>query len=292
MPSMRGLAFAALFGGVLLGTEPEPDPGLALPVEPSSIVWIPEGTFLRGSDTEEFRAGVEICRRDLPTLFGIELCEQSLYFHPELPQRRIRVSAYGIDRTEVTNEAYEACIRAGSCAPPRTSSRDSRLSLPDLPVAAVRFGEARAYCEFVGGRLPTEAEWERAARGSDDRIFPWGNEDNPGLANRGGPLSQTRAADGYRYAAPVTSFPDARSPYGLYNMAGNVWEWTADRWDPQAYESSPQVDPTGPRSGGERVIRGGSWRTPAFQLRVTHRFFLGEEDDSADVGFRCAYDAR
>jgi formylglycine-generating enzyme required for sulfatase activity len=292
MPHMRAVAIFALFGGVLIGTEAEPDPGLALSIEPGAIAWIPDGSFLRGSDPEEIHVGQEICRRDLPTLFGIEVCEQSLYFQPELPQRRIRVSAYGIDRTEVTNGAYERCIRAGACSPPRTSPRDHRIALPEHPVAAVRFGEARAYCEFAGGRLPTEAEWERAARGSDDRIFPWGSEDNPGLANRGGALSRTAAVDGFRYAAPVASFPDARSPFGLYDMAGNVWEWTQDRWDPQAYETSPQVDPTGPRTGGERVIRGGSWRTPAFQLRVTHRFFLGEEDDAPDVGFRCAYDAR
>jgi formylglycine-generating enzyme required for sulfatase activity len=253
-------------------------------------VWIEGGWFHRGSDADALWEAQVLCRRDHPGMLGEQICDEQVFFAPETPASRVWVSAYGIDRTEVTHEAYDRCVRANRCPPPRTSARDPRVSQPNHPVSAVTWAEAQGYCAFVDGRLPTEAEWERAARGHDTRAFPWGNVYNPRLANHGGVMGRAEADDGFRHAAPVGSYPSAVSPFGLLDMAGNVWEWTADRWEPEAYRMYGRVDPIGPRTGGERVIRGGSWRAPAFQLRVTHRFLLAEGSSQPDVGFRCAYD--
>ncbi|MEM9071234.1 MAG: formylglycine-generating enzyme family protein [Myxococcota bacterium] len=244
------------------------------------------GWFLRGSSDADLRYAVTLCERTWGVR-GRELCRgggMSQLLAAESPQRRVWVSAFSIDRTEVTRRGWSRCVQAGRCPPPRTPAGDPRLSTPEMPVTGVTFHEASDYCEFVGGVLPTEAQWERAARGSDGRRFPWGQEFNDRFANHRSPI------DGFRYLAPVGSFLHGASPHGLVDMAGNAWEWTRDRFDVAGFATGLSVDPRGPTSGGERVTRGGSWRTTPEFLRTTMRRPLPAGASAPDLGFRCAYE--
>lgn len=258
--------------------------------EPPDVVWISGAWFPRGSTPEDVAYAEALCARDLPAETVRRRCPPAR-FESEMPAGRVWVSSFGIDRTEVTVAAWERCVLANRCPPSRVPVADPRVSTPAHPVAGVRWSEARDYCRFAGGRLPTEAEWERAARGlSSRRRWPWGRFYHPRLANHGGGLRED-GVDGFRYAAPVGSFPDGASPHGLLDMAGNVWEWTEDRFDPESHASG-RVDPVGAASGAERVLRGGSWQSDAVALRVTARVGVPEGLASVDVGFRCAYSAR
>lgn len=275
------------FAGLLLLAPARAEPSLRLA---SDVVHVPAGEFVRGSDPEDLRRAVALCIEVFSEHGGELACREDA-FVDETPKRPVWLGAYAIDRTEVTHGAYARCVRAGRCRPARVSEADPRVFGPRLPVAGVTFAEAEAYCAFVGGRLPTEAEWERAARGDDGtRTFPWGNAYDDRLANHGRLGEHSDGVDGYRYAAPVGSFPDGRSPHGLADAAGNVWEWTADRYAPGGYPDDSLVDPRGAPTGGERVVRGGSWRTSPLSLRVTHRVPVPETGHAPDLGFRCAYD--
>ncbi len=242
-----------------------------------------EGTwFIRGASPSAIRQGLRMCMEQnlLPAQ-----CRSGM-LALEIPARSVYVPTFAIDRTEVTAEAYGRCVQANVCAP-----ANGRAPRPEEPIANVTWSDAVRYCEHRGGRLPSEAEWELAARGPGiaDRLFPWGEMFNPRLANhgrdgRGDPI------DGFRFAAPVGSFPDGASPFGLFDMAGNVWEWTADAFDPDYYEEGPRVNPRGPSLGGERMARGGSWRASGYQLRVSARVPVPAGRALADLGFRCAYD--
>lgn len=249
------------------------------------------GWFLRGSHDADLRYALALCEQELG-LRGRTICRDpsvSELFASEAPARRIWVSAFAIDRTEVTRAAWSRCVLAGACSPSRVSDADPRLGGAELPVTGITWHEARAFCRFAGGRLPSEAEWERAARGSDGRRFPWGNLWNDRLANHGG-TEGSAAIDGHRHLAPVGRYPAGASPHGVLDMAGNAWEWTADRFDPQSYVAGLSVDPRHDSSGGERVIRGGSWRSTAESLRTTTRRPAAEGAYAPDLGLRCAYD--
>jgi formylglycine-generating enzyme required for sulfatase activity len=253
------------------------------------IVWLPGGWFERGSDEDALRRARLLCLPRRDTLWPLR-CEDQL-FADELPARRLWVSSFGIDRLEVSHGDWLRCVAAGPCPPSRLEAGDRRVSSHHHPVAGVTFHEAARYCDFVGGRLPTEAEWERAARGSDGRTFPWGFVYNDRLANHGQRGRRADDTDGYRYAAPVDAFPDGASPHGLLNVAGNAWEWTRDVYDAAAYGRLPRMDPVRRGPGGERVIRGGSWRSPPHALRASYREHRPADAAFPDVGFRCAYDA-
>lgn len=254
----------------------------------SSVVRIEAGWFVMGIDEEEAAFAAALCRR---ARVPEDRCAPAAFVH-EQPAHRVRLRSYRIDRYEVAHADYRRCTLAGVCPPARVSPGDARVGRPQHPVTGVRWRDAQRYCAWVGGRLPSEAQWERAARGDDQRRFPWGWHFHHALANHGLPEHAPGPADDYAYAAPVGALRDGASPYGLLDVAGNVWELTADYYAADAYEHAPSAEPTGPAAGERRVMRGGSWRSAPHTLRVTHRATSSELASEADVGFRCAYDAR
>ncbi len=270
------------------GADPAPS---SLRVNPRGAVWISAGEFVRGSDASDVAFALALCVLSSPGGSMDRICREELFVE-EMPARAIYTSAFGIDATEVTHAEYARCVRASVCAPPRVASSDTRLARGDHPVSGITAREAETFCAFVGGRLPTEAEWERAARGDGQppRRFPWGEPYSERLANHGQSGERPDGIDGFRYAAPVGSFPDGVSPHGLLDMAGNVWEWTADRFEAGGYATGSAVDPRGARAGAERVVRGGSWRSSPVTLRASHRVPVPESIAAPDLGFRCAYD--
>ena len=222
----------------------------------------------------------------------------------ELPAHDVTLDAFWIDQVEVTNGMYGLCVKAGMCRLPVKLNSDNHEDyfgnpeFQDYPVIQIAWYDANAYCQWAGRRLPTEAEWERAARGDDMRTYPWGNEppneQNSNANNTVGDVTR------------VGSYADGASPFGALDMAGNVWEWVADYYNPKYYAESPTVNPTGPENGGLnhlRVIRGGSFQDNLFNLRVSNRGYeVGPDptklpNDSAyygrssvKIGFRCAND--
>lgn len=214
----------------------------------------------------------------------------------ELPVHRVWVDAFYIDRCEVTNRQFRAFVAA-------TGHRGTVEGPDDHPVVKVTWDDATAYCRWADKRLPTEAEWERAARGGDARTYPWGAA-APGAALHGNfaDLAARRAGfkgaivvlyeDGHAGLAPVGSFPKGASPFGALDMAGNVFEWCADFYDSRYYARSPAANPPGPDSGRSVAVRGGSWHNNGFNLRCSNRSRLEPSTRSNRVGFRCARDAR
>lgn len=252
------------------------EPLLEPPVAGSMIV-VPAGQFYMGC---------------LPTdgddRFPCLLREQPL--HP------VYLDAYAIDRYEVTNREYRACVDAGVCQPPRrfnSRARPSYFDNPEFdlyPVVYVSWWDARTYCGWAGKRLLTEAEWEKAGRGTVDlRRWPWGDEPpRCTYANHSsGCVGDT---------ARIGSFPAGVSPYGVYDMAGNVFEWVKDWYDDEYYERSPYYNPQGSGDGSFKLIRGGSHMDNSYYTMVTHRHY-GHHGDypygdapfyrSARVGIRC-----
>jgi formylglycine-generating enzyme required for sulfatase activity len=203
------------------------------------------------------------------------------YLESERPRHRVYLDAFHIDKFAVTNALYERFMRATNRRPP-FSWKNSKLELdePQQPVVAVSWHDADAYCKWAGKRLPTDAEWEKAARGTDGRKYPWGDQWDPSRAN-----SIERKL--YK-PAPVGAYPRGASPYGAMDMAGNVWQWVADWYDKDYYHRSPARNPTGPEAGQEKVLRGGSWDDNSIDLRAANRFHRLPGSYVAKVGFRCA----
>jgi len=203
------------------------------------------------------------------------------------PARDVELDSFAMDRTEVTVEAWEACVTAGACAElPFCESEAPRIGEPSqVPASCVSWENALSYCEWVGGRLPTEAEWERAARGTEGTTYPWGEE----------PLDCDRA--NYHFVVDlceggpidVGSYPGGDSPEGLADLAGNVFEWTADYYDAGGYADLDASNPTGAAEGTDRVLRGGAWNTRDEALDSTARAFGSPELQDANIGFRCVY---
>jgi formylglycine-generating enzyme required for sulfatase activity len=225
---------------------PEPDAGVAGP-----LVNVPGGDFFMGCEIAV----------DLSCPFDA------------IPAGFVLLSPYQIERQEVTAAAWEDCRRAGACR--SLGAYDARLG--DLPVAGVTWDDAVDYCTHVGRRLPTEAEWERAARGDDERDYPWGDQE---------PNCALASISGCGPARPAGTHPGDQSPVGATEMAGNVAEWVAD-WYAPGYLGD-DIDPTGPADGQEKVVRGGSFQAGAAAARTYARARAAPSAMSPAIGFRCA----
>ena len=213
----------------------------------------------------------------------------------EKPQHPVTLDAFWIDRTEVTNAQYRECVKAGACQRPESGdSYYENPTLSDYPVLNTSWYDADAYCQWAQRRLPTEAEWEKAARGTDGRTYPWGNAPAAGdkvnfCDQRCSYTWQSKQIDdGYALTSPVGHFVDGASPYGALDMAGNVWEWVADWYDAKYYGHSQAENPLGPSSGSEKVLRGGSWYDYAGHVRTTRRIKDDPISFDSNTGFRCA----
>jgi len=262
---------------------------IAIVLEPPSIIDIPRTTCLRGSDVRALDSGIRLCREHSEGR-GAQACAPD-YFSIEHPQREITVSAFRIDRTEVTQEAYGRCLARGDCRAPRRLPADPAYAGPDLPVVGIRWSDAIRYCTTVGGRLPTEAEWECAARGRASPYFPWGDSWDPRLANHGRAGRRVDGSDGHRALAPVGSYDDGGASSGLVDLAGNVAEWVLDPFVADSYEHGSSIDPIARGGSGIRIVRGGSFLSMPHELRTAARRIEPEEGSEVDIGFRCAYDA-
>jgi formylglycine-generating enzyme required for sulfatase activity len=201
----------------------------------------------------------------------------------EHPAHRVSISSFLIDRDEVTRAQYEKCVAAAACGPAAAYGHGT----DEVAVTGVSWLDATAYCRFVGKRLPTEAEWEYAARGSDGRIYPWGNEPRCDQANFGNFEGEGRCPQNPGKPVKVGSYPGT-SPFGVRDLAGNVWEWVADRYDANYYRHSPAKDPQGPSEGNRRVVRGGACCSMFGLPRASNRLAFPETYRDIDLGFRCA----
>ncbi len=219
------------------------------------MVYVPSGEFIMGSDSGAAN---------------------------ESPAHTVYLDGFWIGKTEVTNEMYRLCFEADACV--KYEWQDGFFDAEfekDHPVTNITWKQAGAYCRWAGGYLPTEAQWEKAARGTDGRTYPWGEGVDHSLANYGGYIGST---------LPVGSYPAGVSPYGLLDMAGNVGEYVADWYNSVYYSLSPEGDPSGPEDGLERVVRGGSWNSSGENIRVTRRSSELPLDSQSDrLGFRCAF---
>jgi formylglycine-generating enzyme required for sulfatase activity len=198
--------------------------------------------------------------------------------YDEKPPHRVYLDAFSIDKYETTNALYKRFMDAtGRPAPSYWS--DGNFNGASQPVVGVSWGDADAYCRWAGKRLPTEAEWEKVARGTDGRKYPWGEQWDATRANAENRLGKT---------VPVGSHASGASPYGAQDMAGNAWEWVADWYGSTYYRNSPERNPEGPDSGTSRVLRGGSWLNYPRSLRSAFRLYFTPDFRSHYLGFRCA----
>ena len=262
--------------------EARADSGLAVLRTPGpDALLIRGGVFLMGSDEYAIAHALAVCRREPRR----DDCSEEM-FAVEYAPHEVLLDPFWIDRTEVTVARYQQCVATGRCAtPPGGSERPAPL---DHPITMVSWSDAATFCAWAGGRLPTEAEWERAARGASGRAYPWGNVYNPFLSNHGRfGLYELDPADGFLEAAPVGSFPDGRTPEGVEDLAGNVQEWVADWFAPE-YSKATAVNPRGPDVGEERVVRGGGYGSPRPFLRGASRWKAPPWARRSWMGFRCA----
>jgi formylglycine-generating enzyme required for sulfatase activity len=265
------------------GAEPSLPPTL-VGQDGAEMVLVPGGEFPMGSEAADIEALQHLLQR-LPPEVLERLSDQA-------PKHRVYLDAFYIDKYEVTNALYRQFMQATGRLAPRLSAYQ-QFNQPQQPVVGVTWREAQAYCAWAGKRLPTEAEWEKAARGSEGRLYPWGNHfDGPQMnyCDKHCPFDwkDTAIDDGYARTAPVGSYEQGKSPYGAYDMAGNVWEWVADWYAEDYYQHSPTRNPTGPVSGERKVARGGAWFVPAPVARTAMRRNYDANYWGDNIGLRCA----
>jgi len=202
----------------------------------------------------------------------------------EQPAHRVYVDAFFMDKYEVSVGQFAEFLKATSLEAPPDWDIMNQPQHQKRPVVNMGWADAAIYCKWAGKRLPTEAEWEKAARGTDGRIYPWGNETPTGLhANFGKKEWNNHAA-----LLPVGRLEDGKSPYGIYDMAGNAWEWVNDWYDHDYYKNSPSQNPAGPSSTKFKVLRGGSWSNTQDDLRSANPYIYEPTSQYRNVGFRCA----
>jgi formylglycine-generating enzyme required for sulfatase activity len=209
-------------------------------------------------------------------------------YENEKPVHTVYLDNFYIDKYEVTNALYKVCVEAGTCQPPdKTGSftRESYYGNPQFdtyPVVYVDWEKANSYCQWRGMSLPTEAQWEKAARGTDGRTYPWGNNIDQTYANYNNVVGDT---------TEVGNYESGKSQFGVYDMAGNAWEWVADWYSDTYYLNTPLTNPTGPTTGEYRVLRGGSWHDDKSTVTTSNRGWNQlEYFENVDFGFRCAMD--
>ena len=251
------------------------------PTDDMVMVYVPAGEFEMGSSDEEIDYALQLCNEYRGD------CERE-WFQDEQPAHAVVLDGFWIDQTEVTNAQYQQCVEAGACW------GDANTNLPDHPAIDLSWYEAAEYCEWVKCRLPTEAEWEYAARGPDGWRYPWGNEFDGSRLNYCDVnceithWADETVDDGHAGTAPVGSFTGGASWCGALDMAGNAWEWVADWYDD--YPSAQQMNPTGPPRGSSRVVRGGFSLPGPYDVRCAKRKGHSLEPAGLDIGFRCTVD--
>ncbi len=239
---------------------------------------VPAGEFLMGSDSSDIARAVQ----ENPGA-------KAIWYQDEQPRHRVYVDGFYMDKYEVTTARYAQFLIAIAREKPVFWGQKSLNEHGNRPVVGVNWHDAKAYCEWAAKRLPSEAEWEKAARGTDGHIYPWGN-DTPttNLANYGKSWS-TDFSSGDPLK-PVGSYEAGKSPYGIHDMAGNVWEWVADWYDDGYYKNNPNRNPKGPSSGDSKVLRGGSWGNHPDNLRSADRGGVDPTSVHNAFGFRCLQD--
>ncbi len=259
---------------------------------PENMIMVPGGPFLMGVDKK-----VNVDTEKMTKRQRIRYAVSREAFHDEGPAHNVILDPFHIDTYEVSNKKYAEFMKATDHSAPAYWD-DHKRNKPDQPVSGVNWFDANEFCSWSNKRLPTEAEWEKTARGPESLKYPWGND-----------LDATKANIGRKqeFTANVDAYPAGKSHYGAYSMAGNVYEWVSDWYDPNYYKTSKElVNPTGPKegvflsatgtyvdryaTGRKRVIRGGSWYAPAASATTTHRFWNDPMNNSYGVGlgFRCA----
>lgn len=251
----------------------------------SNMVLIEKGEFIRGTCNE----------KTTPPCNPGDKGYNSVYNNDETPIANVYVDDFYIDIYEVSNKDYQKCVKAGYCSPIIWDdcyflcSDRCDFDLPNNPVVCVDWFQASKYCEFVGKRLPTETEWEKAARGTEGLIYPWGNNFD---CHNGNFNDETKcdaytiskqSCDGYIFTSPVDKFDKGKSVYNVYNMLGNVWEWVFDWYDPSSYSKEENSNKL-----GTRVVRGGSWGSREDKLYTANRYNRLPTLKYDDIGFRCA----
>jgi len=272
MPGLLAFSLTVMIGFSLIGRYQNPSPEQMLAEQKSELPVTANLKGIIGKDGAE-----------MVLIPAGEFSMGSNDYGDEKPVHTVYLDAFYIDRYEVTNAQYKKFMDATGHKAPAFWS-DSKYNAPNHPVVGVSWNDAKAYAEWAGERLPTEAEWEKAARGGlVGKKYPWGDNITHDDANYDG----TGGKDVWEHTSPVGSF--APNGYGLYDMAGNAWEWCADWYDSGCYAKSPSRNPTGPDSGSSRVLRGGSWGYGGTDsLRVAYRGFDDPAYMFGFVGFRCA----
>lgn len=254
---------------------------LIRPSDGMVMMYVPAGPFTMGTTVEE---AMQECMKTRGE------CETA-WFLDQAPAHIVQLDAYWMDQTEVTNAMYEVCVNAGVCDPPHMSNSNTvedyfgNPAYADFPVVFITWKQAKNYCEWAGAYLPSEAQWEKAARGTDGRVFPWGNlRPTCSLANIN-PFNQASCRDD---VGAVRYYADGQSPYLIYNMAGNAAEWVMDWYGENYYGNSPASNPQGPDAGLAKIMRGGSWYFDEDYARTTYRYKQDARYYYSFTGFRCA----
>ncbi len=270
------------------------------PTDGAMMVYVPAGAFQMGNDDAGIEYGMSLCRQySVDAAMARASCRRAA-FADEGPAHAVTLSAFWVDLTEATNGRYRQCVTAGACRPPAdvaSYTRAAYYGAPEFdayPVVWVTQQQAAEYCAWAGGRLPTEAEWEYAARGPAALRYPWGNDfDGARLnycaADCAAAPNDASFSDGYPETAPVGVFPAGVSWCGALDLGGNVREWVADWYGASA--ATPQTDPPGPASGESRISRGGAWMDTPDDARSANRGANTPDYTRDKVGFRCAVSA-